>query len=276
MLRPQQLRQPFRPEVPARRKPAMPKQDPAPRCPTRHRAARSRSTSAATAASAIAIDRNTSDMSNWSSRKFSRSYSASSRSALARVSFERPSYFLMSASYSAACLAASALSTWPVDLEQPQLVQAVLVDMQLHARELILGPGVDRVGLRLLHRLIDVVVLDLRDRHEHREDHHRDGDQIVQALVFRACRSCVGCSMRALRIVALRPPAVVFIRGDRLRGPRGRISPHPRAAPRRRARRDRAPPRLFRPSQARHRRRAPEACRSCVIQPKPTGKSARR
>src|SRR4029079_1477661 len=40
-----------------------------------------------------------------------RSYSLSSASALARVSLERASYFLMSASYSAACLAASALST---------------------------------------------------------------------------------------------------------------------------------------------------------------------
>ena len=71
------------------------------------------SANAATAASATAIDRKASDMSNWSSRKLRRSYSRSSRSALARVSVLRSPYFLMSASYSAACFAANVLSMLP-------------------------------------------------------------------------------------------------------------------------------------------------------------------
>jgi hypothetical protein len=78
----------------------------------------------------------------------------------------------------------------PGRLKQTQRGETVFIDVQLDARRLIFGPGVDRFGFRLLHGLDDVVVLDLGDGHEHGEDHHRSSNQPVQPLVvaFRIVR----------------------------------------------------------------------------------------
>nr|GFD57827.1 hypothetical protein [Tanacetum cinerariifolium] len=59
-----------------------------------------------------------------------------------------------------------------------------LGDADLGPRRLIFVPLVDRIGLRLLHRLDDVAVLDVGQAHEHRQHDDGDGDAAVEALVL--------------------------------------------------------------------------------------------
>jgi len=63
--------------------------------------------------------------------------------ARVKLHVERSWYFLISASYSR-LLGGERLSICRRS-QQPQLVEAILVDMQLDARELVFGPGVDRI-----------------------------------------------------------------------------------------------------------------------------------
>ena len=86
--------------------------------------------------------------------------------------------------------------------EHSQLRQAVLVDMQLDAGRLIFGPGIHGLLLGLLHGLGDIVILDLRDRHEDRENNDRHRHQIVELLV-----QAVGFDVR----VHLSPRSVVTL-----------------------------------------------------------------
>ena len=53
---------------------------------------------------------------------------------------------------------------------------------------LVVRPGVDAVRLRLLHRLADVAVLHVAQRHERRDDRDADGDQAVQVRAARLAR----------------------------------------------------------------------------------------
>ena len=71
---------------------------------------------------------------------------------------------------------------------QPQRIQRRLGDVELRALRLIVGPRVDGAGLRLLHPLADVAVLDVADGDERRRDGGADGDDRVEGEATAAAR----------------------------------------------------------------------------------------
>ena len=61
-----------------------------------------------------------------------------------------------------------------------ELVEHALGEVLLHPLRLVVGPLVDRLRLVLRHRLHDVAVLDVAQRHEGGEDRHQDGDPLLR------------------------------------------------------------------------------------------------